>query len=62
MTDYVGLEVHDVGEGGTLRWSTRQQSKHKTWNAAFDAMIEHPMLSAASILEANQVITIEPGM
>lgn len=50
-----------MGEGGTLRWSI-EQSKHKTWNAAFDAMIEHPMLSAASILQANQVITIEPGM
>lgn len=58
--DYVGLEVHDVGEGGTLRWVAK--SRHLSWNAVFDPLIEHPMLGSASILQAKQVITIEPGM
>jgi Xaa-Pro dipeptidase len=60
LADYVGLEVHDVGEGGTLQWST--QSRPHKWLAAFDTMMEHPMLSGGSILQTNEVITIEPGM
>ncbi|KAH8595782.1 xaa-Pro aminopeptidase-like protein I [Bisporella sp. PMI_857] len=55
---FMGLEVHDVGDGGNLLYGMTE----KSWLTNFHEMRKDPSSSAASILAPNQVITIEPGI
>jgi len=59
---HLGLEVHDVGDGGALLYGFSE--KPKDWMAAFHEMrSKTPQTSAGtSILETNMVLTVEPGM
>jgi len=56
----MGLEVHDVGDGGNLLLGARGRSVD--WAAVYSEMIFNPRPTAASILAPNMVITVEPGM
>jgi Xaa-Pro dipeptidase len=55
----MGLEVHDVGDGGNLLLGKKMGTK----------FVKSPELSkdlgataTATVLEPNMVITVEPGM
>lgn len=52
----MGLEVHDVGDGGNLLYGMQE----KSWLANFHHMLQDS--SSASTLAPNMVITVEPGM
>lgn len=55
---YLGLEVHDVGDGGNLLYPTDQ----KSWLAKFHQLLVDTGSYPSSVLAENSVITVEPGM
>jgi len=56
---YMGLEVHDVGDGGALLLGTKQGTKFaKIPEIPKDTMLA----SATTALKPNMVITVEPGI
>jgi Xaa-Pro dipeptidase len=58
--DYLGLECHDLGDGGYLLFGFVDRPRN--WASAFSQMMGHQTMTSASILQVNQVITVEPGM
>jgi len=55
----MGLECHDVGDGGALLLGTKVGTKY----SKVPEIAKEPLLAiAASILKPNMVITVEPGM
>ena len=63
---FMGLEVHDVGDGGNLLAGRVDDMlygmRDKSWLTHFHEMLKDPSANSASILAANQVVTVEPGM
>jgi len=63
---FMGLEVHDVGDGGSLLAGTVDQMlygmQEKSWLTHFHEMLKDPSANSASILAPNQVVTVEPGL
>ncbi|PSS18640.1 hypothetical protein M430DRAFT_58764 [Amorphotheca resinae ATCC 22711] len=55
---FLGLEVHDVGDGTNSLLSTHA----KSWLTNFHSILQDPSSSSVSVLAPNMVITIEPGM
>jgi hypothetical protein len=60
--DYLGLECHDVGDCGNLLLGFNAQSIPQNWPTAVFNILNDPSPKAASVLAANMVITVEPGM
>jgi Xaa-Pro dipeptidase len=64
-TDYMGLEDHDVGDGGALLVSSLtgipKNAEPAEVKAAFHEMFNFPGINPSILLEGH-VITIEPGM
>ncbi|KAI6709298.1 hypothetical protein JHW43_008166 [Diplocarpon mali] len=58
---YMGLETHDVGDGGALLL-TKSRGKMRADEKMFLQSAENPSSTAASMLSANMVITVEPGI
>lgn len=58
ISDYLGLEVHDVGENGALL----SISDAQTPNFKITTFPNIPGVYNPSILEAGHVITVEPGL
>lgn len=56
----MGLEVHDVGDGGNLLMLSNR--KATDWRSVYTTLVNDPTAFAASILAPNQVVTVEPGM
>ncbi|KAL2074753.1 hypothetical protein VTL71DRAFT_8532 [Oculimacula yallundae] len=59
---YLGLETHDVGDGGILLLDSNFSGKQITEEDIFSLTASSPTISAASILAPNMVITVEPGI
>ncbi|CZR54291.1 probable Xaa-Pro aminopeptidase SS1G_06948 [Phialocephala subalpina] len=57
---YMGLEVHDVGDGGNLLMLSNR--KLIDWRSIDASLVNNPSAYSASILAPNQVITMEPGI
>jgi Xaa-Pro dipeptidase len=60
LLDYVGLEVHDVGDGSN-RLAFESNSPN-AWMMGHSGRKSVPNISASTVLLPNMVITIEPGM
>lgn len=56
-TDYMGLEVHDVGATGALLYGYKKDTP-MNWEVAYFSM----GIRSPSLLEPGMVITVEPGM
>lgn len=56
---YLGLECHDVGDGGNLLLN---QQKTRKWANMQCDLAGGPNAQAASMLAPNMVVTVEPGM
>lgn len=61
LLDYLGLETHDVGDGGLLLFNKKTVTSSKFGPITCEDM-SHVPIRNASILRPNQVITVEPGM
>lgn len=66
MGHYVGLEVHDVGPGGS-RITNRLygfDKKPADWTDAYFQILSNTGVTSdgGSILEKDMVVTVEPGM
>ena len=63
---FMGLEVHDVGDGGNLLLGKTDSmlygTQEESWLTLFHEMLQDMNANSASILAPNQVITVEPGM
>ncbi|KAH6719805.1 putative Xaa-Pro aminopeptidase [Leptodontidium sp. MPI-SDFR-AT-0119] len=59
---YLGLETHDVGDGGNLLLSKNFGAARITEQNIFSLVTETPAMLAAPILAPNMVITVEPGI
>ncbi|TAQ83358.1 hypothetical protein B7494_g8317 [Chlorociboria aeruginascens] len=57
---YMGLECHDVGDGGALLYHS--PSIYVDWFTVYHRIQRGPSPNAASILAPNMVITVEPGL
>ncbi|CZT51709.1 related to Probable Xaa-Pro aminopeptidase SS1G_06948 [Rhynchosporium secalis] len=60
--DYLGLETHDVGDGGILLLGKNLSIDKSTEQSIFSLTTETPATSSAFILAPNMVITVEPGI
>ncbi|KAK2630262.1 hypothetical protein QTJ16_001082 [Diplocarpon rosae] len=58
---YMGLETHDVGDGGALLFS-RNRGKPRAYGNISLPPADSPGYTAASMLSENMVITVEPGI
>jgi hypothetical protein len=58
--DYLGLECHDVGEGGALLFAFKD--KPPSWSHAYFYMLQDTSMRSSASLAPNMVITVEPGM
>jgi Xaa-Pro dipeptidase len=59
-TDYLGLECHDVGEGGALLFAFKETPP--SWSHAYFDMLQDTNMRSSPSLAPNMVITVEPGM
>ncbi|PBP22736.1 metallopeptidase family M24 [Diplocarpon rosae] len=60
-TDYMGLETHDVGDGGALLLRNHR-GKTRAYGNLILPLGDSPSYTAASVLAENMVITVEPGI
>jgi hypothetical protein len=61
LQDYVGLEVHDVGDGSDRLNLLSGHESPNPWIAAYSRKDSVPIATGTALLP-NMVITIEPGM